>query len=190
MTIKHDKAWRAALKSERGIAAEMIESKIIEALEHPKIPNDDVEDAKLAFQRSYLLFVQSVDSGNALLRELSMTEGQRAFDCGKLLHTKLTLEPEVTRDRAAMKVRRDPRSSRMPLLDAWLTQKLQSRDIPNKVLWKSLPSDDNDEAETSIYRDGDDCVCERDGDKVRETTYKGFENRATAARKARSPVSN
>lgn len=190
MTAEHDKAWRAALKKERGIDAGIIESKIIEAWEHPNIPNDDVEDAKIAFQRSYLLFAQSVNSGNAMLRELSMTEGQRAFDCGKLLHTKLTLEPEVARDRAAMKVRRGPRSSKMPLLDAWLTQKLQSRDVSNKVLWKSLPSHDNDEAKTSVYRDGEDCVCERDGDKVRETTYKGFENRATTARKARSPISD
>jgi hypothetical protein len=92
MTIKHDKAWRAALK-ERGITAAAIESKIMEAWQHPNILNEDVEDAKLAFQRSYLLFVQSLEGDNALIRELSMTEGQRAFDCGKLLHTKLTLEP-------------------------------------------------------------------------------------------------
>jgi hypothetical protein len=93
MTVKHDKAWRAALKKERGITAVEIEAKIMEAWDHPNILNEDVENAKLAFQRSFLLFAQSMESGNALLRELSMTEGQRAFDCGKLLHTKLMLEP-------------------------------------------------------------------------------------------------
>lgn len=102
-SLKHDKAWRSTLKAERGITAENIEAKIFEAWDHPRVPDEDVHDAKRAFQRSYLLFVQSVESGDASLRELSMMEGALAFARSDKLHTKLVLAKEVARDRARQK---------------------------------------------------------------------------------------
>ncbi|HRP73189.1 MAG TPA: hypothetical protein PK743_11210 [Luteimonas sp.] len=177
MTVKHDKAWRAALK-ESGITAESVEAKIIEAWEHPNIPNEDVDDAKLAFQRSYLLFVQSVESGNTLLRELSMTEGQRAFDCGKLLHTKLTLEPEVMRTRSLHASQKKPRGSRRPLLDEWLRGKLKRGKPTNDELWDALP------VRGDLYRD-DDEVTELRSDETPCKPLKraGFDKRVTAVLK-------
>ena len=150
MTTKHNKAWRTALKSERGIAAEMIESKIVEAWEHPNIHNEDIEDAKLAFQRSYLLFVQSVDSGNALLRELSMTEGQRAFDCGKLLHTKMTLDPEVSRDRARQAGTRKPRNDELQTGVNRLVARFP--DLSATELWQKASTDIQDQIGFDRFR--------------------------------------
>ena len=76
----------------------------------------------------------------------------------------------------------------MPLLDSWLAERLKAGNVSNNKLWEALPDHDDDEAGMFLFRDGDNCVIERentrDASNTRTTSRKGFDNRVTAARKS------
>lgn len=115
---------------------------------------------------------ERLERPQALIRQIY--EGRIAHDA-----------PLVERDTKRQTGTRKPRGSKMPVLDAWLDERLANNpDISNKELWRAVPSTRDDFERMGIYRDGSKFIEYRD-DSEREITAAGFDKRVTAARKRR-----
>lgn len=166
--MKHDKAWRAALKDERGIDAEKLAQTIGDALDNRCIPREAVEDAEVAVCDSYREFA----AGN---RTAALSHGQIAFERCNRLHTLLTLAPEVTARRNFQASQKQPRGSRRPLLDQWLREKLKLGRPTNDELWGAMPE------RGDLYRDDDEVTeLSADGTPRKPLRREGFDKRVTA----------
>lgn len=191
MTDSSEKALACYLSGLRGVNLAMIDKTISDARDGG-IALERIEKAEMARVECKRLFEKASGKGTHSAEfQRAMDAGQRLFDIAENLNDLLMLRPEVSAKRNLHASQKRARGSHMPLLDAWLDSKLAMEKVSNKRLWDALPEFDDDEASRCVYRDGDDCVIERDGDAVRETSRKGFDNRVTSVRKnLKSPASN